>query len=297
LDLFLVCAMFVAGLAFGSFLNVCISRVPCDLSIVSPPSFCPRCRASILWRDNIPLLSWIMLRGRCRKCGLPISLRYPAVELLTAVLFAACYTSFGFTWLTVKFCVFCFLVVGLTFMDAETGLLPHEFTYPGIVLGLVFAWIVPGEATGTSSLLNACGLRGIAPGPELSVLDSVLGALLGAGFFYLAWALYYLARRRHGMGFGDIALIAMIGTFLGLKLTVLVIFFAPIMATLFAVVILAANPSTASDSLAPDQPPTALTAKSFLSREIPFGVFLGTSSLIALFFGRRIWEWYLGLFH
>ena len=94
MDLFLECALFVAGLAFGSFLNVCISRIPRDLSIVSPPSFCPHCQASIRWRDNIPVLSWIMLRGRCRDCGRPISLRYPAVELLTAVLFVACYASF-----------------------------------------------------------------------------------------------------------------------------------------------------------------------------------------------------------
>ena len=215
---------------------------------------------------------------------------------MTAVVFAVCYTSFGFTWLTVKFCVFCFLVVGLIFMDAETGLLPHEFTYPGIVLGLMFAWIVPAEASGTASLLDACGLRGIAPGPELSVFDSAIGALLGAGFFYLAWALYYLARRRHGMGFGDIALIAMIGAFLGLKSTVLVIFCAPIMATLFAVVMLAVNPKRSLGLTASDRPSNSSPIKTLLGREVPFGVFLGTSSLVALFFGGQIWKWYLGLF-
>ena len=233
--------MFVVGLAFGSFLNVCISRIPRDLSIVSPPSFCPHCEASIRWRDNIPVLSWIILRGRCRDCGQPISLRYPAVEFLTAVLFVACFASFGFSWLTLKCCVFCFLIVGLIFMDAETGLLPHEFTYSGIGLGLGLAWLAPIDPSGTSFLLTVLGLRTVPVGPELSVLDSVIGAVFGAGFFYLAWALYYLVRKRHGMGFGDIALIAMVGAFLGLKLTVLVVFLAPITATLFALAMLSAG--------------------------------------------------------
>lgn len=296
MDLFLEGATFVAGLAFGSFLNVCISRIPRDLSIVSPPSFCPHCQASILWRDNIPLLSWIRLRGRCRKCGQTISLRYPVVELLTAVLFAACYAVFGPTWLTLKASVFCFLMVGLIFMDAETGLLPHEFTYSGVVMGLMLACFAPTDATGTTLLLNVFGMRSTALVPALSVLDALLGAAVGAGFFYLAWALYYLVRGRHGMGFGDMALIAVVGVFLGLKLTVLVIFFAPILATVFAFLTLAANRGSTSSSSAPEQKPPAVPAKPFLSREIPFGVFLGASSLIVLFFGTQIWSWYLGQF-
>lgn len=284
------------GLAFGSFLDVCISRIPRELSIVSPRSFCPQCQVPIRWRDNIPLLSWILLWGRCRECGQPISLRYPAVELLTAVLFVACYASFGIAWLTLKFCIFCFLIVGLIFMDAETGLLPHEFTYPGIVLGLVFAWRTPANQTGTAYLLSAFGMRGIPWGPKLSLLDSVVGAVFGAGFFYLTWALYYLVRKRQGMGFGDIALMAMIGAFLGLKLTVLVVFVAPIMATLFAVVMLAIKPNASSRHSAPDHSTKGSFTGALLSREVPFGVFLGTSALIALFFGEQIWSWYAGMF-
>jgi leader peptidase (prepilin peptidase) / N-methyltransferase len=288
--------MFVVGLAFGSFLNVCISRIPRDRSIVAPPSFCPQCHASILWRDNIPLLSWILLRGRCRECGQPISLRYPVVELLTAVLFVGCFTVFGPTSLMLKACVFCFLMVGLIFMDAETGLLPHEFTYPGIVVGLVLAWFAPIDASGAALLLNAFGMRSTTLGRALPVLDALFGAAVGAGFFYLAWALYYLVRGRHGMGFGDIALIAMAGAFLGLKLTVLVIFVAPILATVFAFVTLAANRSPTSGSHTPEQQPPKVPAKPFLSREIPFGVFLGASSLIVLFCGTGIWGWYLEQF-
>jgi leader peptidase (prepilin peptidase)/N-methyltransferase len=296
LDLFLECALLLAGLIFGSFLNVCISRIPRDLSIVSPHSQCPHCRASIRWRDNIPVLSWIILRGRCRDCGLRIFLRYPAVELVTAILFVACYACFGFTWLTLKSCVFCFLIVGLIFMDAETGLLPHEFTYSGIGLGLAMAWISPIDPSGATFLFSALGLRGIPTGPALYVIDSVIGALFGAGFFYLTWALYYMIRRRSGMGFGDIALIAMVGAFLGLKLTLPVVFLGPIMASLFALVTLPVSQNT-GDGLETDDPKSnASAAVRFLSREVPFGVFLGASSLIALFLGKQIWSWYFSFF-
>ena len=125
MDRFLECVLFVVGLAFGSFLNVCISRIPHDESVVSPRSHCPACSAPIRWYDNIPLVNWLALRGRCRDCAWHIPLRYPVVELLTGVLFAACYVWFGPTWLTLKFCVFSFLILGLIFMDAETGLLPR----------------------------------------------------------------------------------------------------------------------------------------------------------------------------
>ncbi len=288
--------MFVVGLAFGSFLNVCIARIPRDQSVVSPPSHCPHCNKPILWRDNIPLLSWIVLRGRCRDCGRPISRRYPVVELLTASLFVACGASFGTGWFALKFCVFCFLVVGLIFMDAETGLLPREFTYAGIAIGFATARLGSIDASGTTFLFSVMGARSVPSNSELYLLDSVVGAGFGAAFFYLAWALYYLVRRRHGVGFGDIALIAMVGAFLGLKLTVLVVFLSPIMATMFAVMTLLFSRSTSHGPQFAQAKTDADGAKSFLFREVPFGVFLGASSLIALFAGRQIWIWYLGLF-
>ena len=217
------------------------------------------------------------------------------MELLTAILFVACYACFGPTWLALKACVFCFLIVGLIFMDAETGLLPHEFTYSGIALGLVFAWFAPTDSSGTALLAGAIGLRGILQGAQLSLLDSMAAAVLGAGFFYLAWALYYLVRKRHGMGFGDIALIAMVGAFLGLKLTVLVVFLAPILATLFVFVTLLVSHNAGREPRLAHGQFTDADAQKFLSREVPFGVFLGTSSLVALFVGKQIWSWYLGL--
>jgi len=280
--------LFVTGLAFGSFLNVCISRIPNDESIVRPVSHCRACGAPIRWRDNIPLLSWLVLRGRCRNCHARISLRYPLVELLTALMFLVCYLSFGWTPVTLKFCVFSLLLIGLIFMDAESGLLPSEFTYSGIVIGLAFAWFVATDYSATALLLRAFG-RQLPNVHGLSLLDSALGGLIGAGFFFLAWALYYLIRKKHGLGFGDIALMGMSGAFLGVKLVLVVIFCAPLLGVLYAMVLLMREGLTSNgkgtEAHGNETP--------FLSREMPFGVFLGASSLVAVFFGQAVLSLYL----
>jgi leader peptidase (prepilin peptidase)/N-methyltransferase len=249
----------------------------------------------IRWHDNIPVLGWMLLRGRCRDCGLAISWRYPVVELLTAALFLACYASFGLGWTTLKFCVFCFLIVGLIFMDAETGLLPAEFTYSGIALGLLFVWVVPIDHAGSDFLRNAFNLRNVVSERALSLGDAILAAIFGAGFFYVAWAIYFLIRKRQGLGFGDIAMIAMAGTFLGLKLTVLVVFFSPILATLYVISLLFARPTAGNIAPATDSDNDG-SEEPFLLREVPFGVFLGVSSLLAVFLGQRIWSAYLASF-
>ena len=295
MDLTIECVLFITGLVFGSFLNVCISRIPREQSVVSPGSHCPSCGTSVRWRDNIPLLSWAFLRGRCRHCRAPISWRYPAVELLTGTLFSACFPYFGASWLTLKLCIFCFLLVGLIFMDAETGLLPREFTYSGIVLGFVLSWVAPTDTAGTQFLLRLYDASLSSEG--LALLDAALGALVGAGFFYLAWAVYYLVCKRHGMGSGDVALMAMAGAFLGLKLTLLVLFCAPVLAMLYSILILAvpalrAPPRGSEFNAGPDFG----ARDSFLTHEIPFGVFLGACSLGAVFLGEWIWRWYLGFF-
>jgi leader peptidase (prepilin peptidase) / N-methyltransferase len=296
LDLAFECALFVVGLAFGSFLNVCISRIPRDESVISPRSRCPTCGASLRWYDNVPLLSWLLLRRRCRYCGVRISLRYPAVELLTALLFTACYVSFGPALVTVKLCVFCLLLIGLIFMDAETGLLPREFTYPGILLGLVLSSIAPTDGSGTQFFLRAYGTQ-LPSYAQLALLDSVMGALVGAGFFYLAWALYYLLRKRHGMGFGDIALMAMVGAFLGLKLTLLVIFSASLAGAVYAALLFVRHISHTPEVEGTADGQAHSSARDiFLTQELPFGVFLGVCSLAAVFFGESIWRWYLSFF-
>ncbi|HZD33163.1 MAG TPA: prepilin peptidase [Candidatus Angelobacter sp.] len=289
-------AFFVAGLAFGSFLNVCVSRIPRDLSIVTPRSCCPRCNAPIAWYDNIPIVSWSLLHGRCRHCQQAISIRYPAVELLTAILFVATYASFGFTATALKACILCFLVVGLIFMDAETGYLPAEFTYPGIALGLLFAWLVGVDTGGSRFMLRFMNWPMVTAAPTAALLDAILAIVFCAGFFYLAWAAYYLVRKRDGLGFGDIAFIAMIAAFLGLKLTLLVVFLAPLLGTLYALGRLAIRPSRLPQT-APEDSAAKLADDRVPPASISFGVFLGISALIALFFGDPIWRWYLAAFY
>jgi leader peptidase (prepilin peptidase)/N-methyltransferase len=184
--------------------------------------------------------------------------------------------------------VFGFLLIGLIFMDAETGLLPREFTYTGIVMGLVFSWIVPTDYAATALLLRAFNghLQSVH---SLSLLDSVLGGLVGAGFFYLAWAFYYLVRKKDGLGFGDIALMGMSGAFLGVKLILFVIFCSPLLAVVYVCILLVAEIFVSrAKPVAQERDEVP-----FLSRQIPFGVFLGACSLTAIFLGQAVWNWYL----
>jgi leader peptidase (prepilin peptidase) / N-methyltransferase len=209
------------------------------------------------------------------------------VEALTALLFAACYVWFGPSWLTVKFCTFSFLLVGLLFMDAEAGVLPREFTYPGFVLGLAFSSITPTDNSATQFFLHAYGVQ--LSSIQTSLLDSLAAALFGAGFFFVAAGLYFLTRKRQGMGTGDFALIAMSGAFLGLKLTVLVVFLAPILATIYGLVLVVRHATAVGSASVP-------IGEMLQSWEIPFGVFIGASSLGAVFFGEKVCRWYLGFF-
>ncbi len=175
-------AIFTFGLLFGSFLNVCIYRMPRDLSVVYPGSACPKCESPIRFYDNIPVLSWLLLLGRCRKCKAAISPRYMIVELLTASLFLACYAHFGFTLATLKYCVFGFLLLGLIFTDAETHLLPDPLTLGGLGIGLVFSLLVPVNDLASQLLPGLVSLPVSADvsGHMLSLLDGLLGAAVGA---------------------------------------------------------------------------------------------------------------------
>ena len=289
MDLLLACVLAIAGLVFGSFLNVCITRIPRDESIISPASHCPRCGKPIRWYHNVPVLSFLLLKGRCADCRERISIRYPLVEVLTAVLFVACLAKFGLNFALLKFAAFAFLLIGLIFMDAETGLLPAEFTYPGIAVGILFACFVPVDSSGTKFLFRLMGVQANLSPRQLSIFDALIAALVGAAFFYVIWAIYYLVRKRHGLGFGDIALIAMSGTFLGLKLTLFVLFFAPIIGAAYGVVLLLRNRTRGDTS----QNSRLTTAEMLRFGEIPFGVFLGACSLLAVFWGEAACSLYL----
>ena len=179
------------GLAVGSFLNVCIYRIPLRQSLVSPPSRCPQCGQSLRWFDNVPVLSWIVLGGKCRSCASRISAQYPIVELVTAVLFVAIvwWTPPG-PQLAARLIFVCLLIV-LFGIDLEHQLLPNAITLPGVVFGLLFSVVGP-------------------PG----WLSAVLGVLVGAGTLYGIAALYYLVRREEGLGMGDVKMLAMVGAFI-----------------------------------------------------------------------------------
>jgi leader peptidase (prepilin peptidase)/N-methyltransferase len=192
------------GLVIGSYLNVVIHRLPRGLSTVTPRSSCPACGAPIRARDNVPLVSWLLLGGRCRACGAPISWRYPAIEAVTALLFVACAVRFGPTPAAAAAALFCALMVALAAIDAEHLILPDRLTLPGIAAGLLLAPWVAG----------------------LGFLDALFGALLGAGLLLALWGGWYLLRREEGMGLGDVKMLALIGAFLGVKGVLVALFFA-----------------------------------------------------------------------
>jgi leader peptidase (prepilin peptidase) / N-methyltransferase len=295
-------AIFFLGLAFGSFLNVCIYRLPLGLSVVTPRSACPGCKKPIAFYDNLPVLSWLLLRGRCRHCQAGISPRYLCVELLTGALFISCYAYFGLTLATLKYCVFGFLLLGLIFTDAETKLLPDKLTLPGLGLGVLFSLLVPVHDLASQflpGLLNLPFSADIAA-RLLSLLDSLLGALLGASFIYGAGAVYLRWRGMEGMGFGDVKLMAMVGAFLGIKLTILTIFTASLagslfgMTTVLVVWIKRTHRFMRRLANAPAARRRGWQSAQMVYRyyQMPFGVFLGSMALLAFFFGNRFLSWY-----
>ena len=202
---------FVLGLLIGSFLNVCIYRVPRDLSVVFPRSFCPECGGQIRGYDNIPLLSYLLLRGRCRSCGKGIGIRYPLVELTTAILLALVVWRYGWSAAALKWAILECLLVVLFWTDLEERILPSEFTLGGAVLGLVFSWFLPLPADLFGLLLPDFSLRWV------SVLDAMVGAGFFAGVFWALGALWSRVAGREALGQGDVKLLLLLGTFIGFE--------------------------------------------------------------------------------
>jgi len=299
-------AIFVLGLAFGSFLNVCIYRLPLSVSVITPRSACPKCKHGIALYDNLPVLSWLILRGRCRHCKARISPRYLFIELLTGVLFLGCYWYFGLTLSTLKYCAFAFLLLGLIFTDADTKLLPDKMTLPGLALGVVFSLIVPVNDLASQFLPGMVNLpiSGDLVERLLSLLDSLLGAAVGASFIYGAGAIYLRWRGMEGMGFGDVKLMAMVGAFLGIKLTVFTIFTASLAGSVFGLttvlVVWLKRTHRFMRRLANAQAARRRGWQSaqmvYRHYQMPFGVFLGSMAMVAFFFGNQFLSWYGRLF-
>ncbi len=205
----LIAALF--GLLIGSFLNVCIYRWPRDLSVVKPRSFCPACDKQIAWFDNIPLLSFVLLGGRCRYCRQPIPVRYPVVELLTAAAFACAIWFLGPTAAGLKFCIFGAILIALLFSDLEERILPDEFTLGGTVIGVVFSAFVPVQTSIMPLLLMSLHKPRVT-----SMAESLFAAAFCSGTLWALAAAYQKMRHREGLGLGDVKMVAMIGSFLGI---------------------------------------------------------------------------------
>jgi leader peptidase (prepilin peptidase)/N-methyltransferase len=301
-DPFYASAIFVLGLSFGSFLNVCIYRLPLDMSVVTPRSACPGCKQPIAFYDNMPVISWLLLRGRCRHCKARISARYLFIELLTAALFLGCYAYGGLTLAALKYCIFGYLLLGLIFTDAETKLLPDKLTLTGLALGILLSLLVPVHDIASQFLPGLLNLPFSADiGARLfSLLDSLLGAALGASFIYGAGVAYLRWRGTEGMGFGDVKLMAMVGAFLGIKLTVLTIFAASLVGSLFGLstvlVVWIKRTHRFARRFASMQAARRRGWQSaqmvYRHYQMPFGVFLGSMALVSLFVGNQFLNWY-----
>lgn len=203
---------FAFGAIWGSFANVFISRWP-KMSVVRPRSHCQQCKKMIAWYDNIPILSWLILLGRCRHCKAAISIRYLIVEVLMGALFVAIYYRVGVNFTALEYLIFIFGLVTVTFIDIDQFLLPDVFTISGIVIGLI------------GSYFN----------PQREVIDSIIGILLGGGFLWAIAYFYFLIRKEEGMGGGDIKLLAWIGAVLGWKAIPFVILSASVIGSLFGI--------------------------------------------------------------
>lgn len=243
------------GAMIGSFLNVVIHRVPLGESIVRPRSRCPVCRHELAAWENIPVLSWLVLRGRCRGCGTGISVRYPIIEVLCALLAWVLFERFGASVEMLGMAWFGFSLVALTWIDLDHQLLPDRLTLPGIVVGLVVAPLADPAA------------------PVPALLDAALGVLVGGGILWtVAWA-YEKATDREGMGGGDIKFLAMIGAFLGWQGVLLTLFLGSLTGSLLGVAILAAGRGDRRLAL-------------------PFGPFLAIGAFLTLFWGAPLMAWY-----
>lgn len=247
-------ASLITGMVVGSFLNVCIYRLPREESLVYPGSHCPGCGAPVRPYDNIPLVSYLLLRGRCRSCKERISFRYPLVEALTGAVALALALRYG--WgpeAPVFFVLSCSLIV-ISFIDLDYQIIPNRITYPGIPLGVCASFLLP----------------------HVSLQDSLMGLALGGGILWLVSVLFLWIRKKEGMGFGDVKLLAMLGAFLGWKAVIFTLVTSSLVGALVGYLGLRLS---GKDS----------------SQPIPFGPFLALGALVYMLGGDGWMEWYLGL--
>jgi len=259
---------FLAGLLIGSFLNVCIYRLPRDISVVRPRSHCPHCRHTIAWYDNIPVLSFLLLRARCRHCLASIPARYALVELSTGLAFLLSAYALGPTITAAKYAVFSAIVIGLIVTDFLDRILPDELTLGGVLIGLAFAPFVNGEP----GILGLFFWSRLSP-PWIRLADAAFAAAVCGGLvWFIGWA-YKKVRHREGLGFGDVKMLAMLGAFLGLRGALSVMIGGSLIGAVIGLGYI-------------------LIRKKDLTYELPFGSFLGIAALGVAIWGEVIVGWY-----
>jgi len=262
-------AVALFGLIFGSFLNVCIVRLPRRESIVKPRSRCPECGNLIRWHDNIPVLSYLALRGKCRRCGKPISALYPAVELLTGFIFVTAFAEFGATKEFLKAIIFATLMIIVVFTDFRERIIPHSVTLFGIASGLLLSFWVPVNDGLVEWISRRLGLN--LQGPFSSFTGAVIGGIFGAGLLYgVAWFFRRFGNpEKEYLGFGDVMLMLTVGVFLGVPLTYVTILLGSLVGMLVAV-------------------PVTLLSRRFRQYPWPYGSFLGLAAIYACFAGHSL---------
>lgn len=273
--------IFLFGAAVGSFLNVVIHRVPNEQSIVFPNSACPNCKNPIKPYDNIPIFSWLILKGKCRNCKNPISPRYPAVELLTALLFVLVFWQIGFNAFLPVSLIFVASIVALIFIDAENMILPNVITYPLLVFALIVRLIFPlfFEVTYFKDLaIFPLSQMSGYPLWLLSLAGAILGALVGGGSLWLVGEIWKRLRGVDAMGLGDVKMMFAVGALLGWRLTFLTIFIGAFTGAIIGIFMISRQKE-----------------KDFQA-QIPFGIFLGIGAIISLLFGEQLINWYLTTF-
>ena len=247
----LMAALF--GAVVGSFLNVCIYRLPIRKSVVWPGSACPGCARALSWYENIPVLSFLALRGRCRTCRQTIGWRYPLIESLTALMFGAAWWYYGPGLLLVSHLVFGCALIVLFAIDLEHQLLPNVITLPGIVAGFIFSFFT-----------------------EPGWVASLIGILVGGGVLYAIAETYYRVRHEEGLGMGDVKMLAMVGAFIGWKLTIVTLMAASFSGTFIGLFLIVAK-------------------RGGMKSALPFGTFLAIGAAVAATVGPMALDWYLGL--
>jgi len=291
----------LVGACVGSFLNVCITRWPEGLSVVRPRSRCPRCERPIAWYDNIPVISWLVLRGKCRGCGLPISPLYPSIELVTALIWLASAITYGPTFVALRMAIFATLLLGVAVTDLRTYTIPDGFTVTGFLflLGAAVVGVFLGDQ-----------------GPFVGPWPAFLGACVGAGAIAIVGWLGEAALKKEAMGFGDVTLMAFVGAAVGPELALLTVFVgAAIGAIVFLLVVLpishlrrtlrasvAVPQGAVAVAAGPADVPVALTSEPVTDDatvdahglpHVPFGVFLAPAAIVTLIYGRRLIDFYL----